>query len=182
MHSVVPDAKLIYVVRDPLERIAAHWVHNYAKRREKGDLRATLTHANTSYVVRSQYHMQLQQFLAALPADADARDRAGGAPHRARGDAPEGLRVRRRGSGLPATLTSASSAMRPRARRAPAAGRAAGTAGEPHARGRVLPKNVWLAVDERLARRRPIERPDVRLALGPDVLRSCARTPRGSGS
>ena len=39
MHSVVPDAKLLYVVRDPLERIAAHWVHNYAKRREKGDLR-----------------------------------------------------------------------------------------------------------------------------------------------
>ena len=37
MHSVVPDAKLIYMVRDPLERIAAHWVHNYAKRREKGD-------------------------------------------------------------------------------------------------------------------------------------------------
>ena len=38
MHSVVPDAKLIYMVRDPLERIAAHWVHNYAKRREKGTL------------------------------------------------------------------------------------------------------------------------------------------------
>ena len=67
MRSVIPDAKLIYVVRDPLERIAAHWVHNYAKRREKGDLRATLTHANTSYVVRSQYHMQLQQFLAHYP-------------------------------------------------------------------------------------------------------------------
>ena len=44
MHSVVPGAKLIYMVRDPLERIAAHWVHNYAKRREKGTLAETLVH------------------------------------------------------------------------------------------------------------------------------------------
>src|SRR5213078_3047078 len=36
MHSLLPDARLIYLVRDPLERIAAHWVHNYAKRRERG--------------------------------------------------------------------------------------------------------------------------------------------------
>ena len=63
MHSVVPDAKLIYVVRDPLLRIASHWVHNYAKRREKGDLATTLAHPNTSYMLRSQYYMQLQQFL-----------------------------------------------------------------------------------------------------------------------
>ena len=67
MRTLIPEAKLIYVVRDPLERIAAHWVHNFAKRREKGDLRATLTHANTSYVMRSQYHMQLQQFLGHYP-------------------------------------------------------------------------------------------------------------------
>ena len=52
-HSVVPDAKLIYMIRDPLERIAAHWVHNYAKRREKGTLAETLVHPNTSYVTRS---------------------------------------------------------------------------------------------------------------------------------
>ena len=37
--QVVPDARLVYIVRDPVERIAAHWVHNYAKRREKGDVR-----------------------------------------------------------------------------------------------------------------------------------------------
>ena len=119
MHSVVPDAKLIYMVRDPLERIAAHWVHNYAKRREKGDLRATLTHPNTSYVARSQYHMQLQQFLAHYPLEQIARVRAGGAPHQ---------RPRRRCAGCSsssastrasATLASASSATRPRARRAP---------------------------------------------------------------
>ena len=67
MASVVPDAKLIYMVRDPLERIAAHWVHNYAKRREKGTLAETLTHPNTSYVTRSLYAMQLERFLAHYP-------------------------------------------------------------------------------------------------------------------
>src|SRR3954466_10897432 len=63
MHSVVPDAKLLYMVRDPIDRIAAHWVHNYAKRREKGDLRSTLLHPNTSYLARSHYHAQVQRFL-----------------------------------------------------------------------------------------------------------------------
>jgi hypothetical protein len=63
MASLVPDARLVYLVRDPLQRIEAHWVHNYAKRREKGDLATTLAHPNTSYLARSQYHMQLQRFL-----------------------------------------------------------------------------------------------------------------------
>jgi hypothetical protein len=63
MHSVVPDARLVYMVRDPIDRIAAHWVHNYAKHREKGDLRSTLLHSNTSYLARSHYHAQLQRFL-----------------------------------------------------------------------------------------------------------------------
>jgi hypothetical protein len=67
MHSVVPDARLLYMVRDPLDRIAAHWVHNYAKRREKGDLRTTLLHPNTSYLARSHYYAQLQRFLRLYP-------------------------------------------------------------------------------------------------------------------
>jgi hypothetical protein len=69
MHSLVPDARLVYLVRDPIDRIAAHWVHNYAKRREKGDIAATVMHPNTTYVLRSQYFMQLRQFLNHFPAD-----------------------------------------------------------------------------------------------------------------
>jgi hypothetical protein len=67
MHSVVPEARLIYLVRDPLERIAAHWVHNVAKGRVKGDLRETLLNPKTSYIARSRYHMQLQRFLRFYP-------------------------------------------------------------------------------------------------------------------
>ena len=69
MHSLIPDTRLIYLVRDPVERIAAHWVHNYAKRREKGDVAATIMHPNTTYVIRSQYYMQLRQFLNRFPAE-----------------------------------------------------------------------------------------------------------------
>ena len=67
MAAAVPDARLVFIVRDPVERITAHWIHNYAKRREKGDLRATLLHPNTSYVTRSKYFMQLQRFLEHYP-------------------------------------------------------------------------------------------------------------------
>jgi hypothetical protein len=67
MHAAVPQARLIYMVRDPIDRIAAHWVHNFAKRREKGDLHNTLLHPNTSYLARSHYYMQLQQFLRLYP-------------------------------------------------------------------------------------------------------------------
>lgn len=67
MHSVVPDARLLYTVRDPVDRIAAHWVHNYAKGRERGDLRTTLLHPQTSYLTRSHYYAQLQRFLRLYP-------------------------------------------------------------------------------------------------------------------
>ncbi len=169
MHSVIPDAKLIYVVRDPLERIAAHWVHNYAKRREKGDLRATLTHANTSYVVRSQYHMQLQQFLGHYPLEQTLvieQEELRTAPEATLRRVFEFVGVDPGFSHPHVGKQRHQTSRKTRASRlAVRLERLAGTRG-----GRVLPKNVWLAIDERLARRRPIERPDVRLALGPDVL------------
>ena len=66
MASVVPDARLVYIVRDPIERIAAHWVHNYSKGRHGGDLAAILS-PKTSYIDRSRHAMQLERFLAVYP-------------------------------------------------------------------------------------------------------------------
>ena len=171
MHSVVPDAKLIYVVRDPLERIAAHWVHNFAKRREKGDLAATLKHPNTSYLVRSQYAMQLQQFLNHYPSEsvlvldqADfRRDRTatlrtvfgfvGADPefvHPGFERERHATSRKTRASRLAVRLESASKSRF----------------------GRIVPPKVWFAIDERLPLRKPIERPDVRLALEAETLRA----------
>lgn len=66
MSEVVPEARLIYIVRDPIERIAAHWVHNYSKGRHEGELEAILK-PKTSYIDRSRYAMQLERFLAVYP-------------------------------------------------------------------------------------------------------------------
>jgi Sulfotransferase domain len=67
MAQVVPDARLIYLVRDPIDRIAAHWVHNYSKGRHHGELTETIMKPRTSYVDRSLYAMQLERFLEHFP-------------------------------------------------------------------------------------------------------------------
>lgn len=170
MHSLIPEAKLIYVVRDPLERIAAHWVHNYAKRREKGDLRGTLTHPNTSYVVRSQYFMQLQQFLRYYPLERVLVLEQ----EELRSDSAETLRRVFEFAGAdPGFSHPHFGRERHQTSRKMRASRLA-VRMERLSRtrpGRILPKNLWLALDEKLPLRRPIERPDVGAALGPEVLR-----------
>jgi len=67
MAQVVPEAKLLYIVRDPLDRIAAHWVHNYSKGRHTGELGKTIMNSKASYVSRSRYAMQLERFLPIYP-------------------------------------------------------------------------------------------------------------------
>jgi len=69
MAEVVPDARLIYLVRDPIERIAAHWVHNFSKGRHRGEIGPTIMKPKTSYIDRSLYAMQLERFLAVYPRD-----------------------------------------------------------------------------------------------------------------
>jgi Sulfotransferase domain len=170
MAQVVPDAKLIYVVRDPLSRIAAHWVHNYAKRREKGDLTATLTHPNTSYVIRSQYFMQVQQFLKHFPREQILilqqsdfrRDRGVTLRHVFEfiGVDPDFTHPsfeRERHATSRKTRATRLAARLERMSRSRA--------------GRVLPPRIWFALDEKLPLRKAIERPDVRAALPDEVLR-----------
>ena len=69
MAQVVPDARLIYIVRDPIDRIAAHWVHNYSKGRHSGALARTILNQKASYVDRSLYAMQLERFTAFFKMD-----------------------------------------------------------------------------------------------------------------
>ncbi len=167
--SLIPDARLIYIVRDPLERIEAHWVHNYAKRREKGDLRQTLMHPNTSYLARSQYFMQLQQFLNHFPAqhllvlDQDEL----------RNRRMETLRTVFEFVGVDASFQHPSFE---RERHRTARKKRATRLGIRLRRisrtryGRLLPRKAWLALDVALPLSKPIERPNVRDALDPEVL------------
>ncbi len=169
MRSVVPNANLIYMVRDPLERIAAHWVHNYAKRREKGTLAETLLHPNTSYVTRSKYAMQLERFLAVYPKQQVLVIQQSELRHQRL----ETLRTVFEFIGVDADFnhprfeqerhqTSGKTRATRLAVRLERMGRSR--------RGRLFPTNFWLLLDDRLPLRRTIKRPDVRAALPPEAL------------
>ena len=70
MYSVIPDAKLIYILRDPIDRIISQYVHNYSEGRDNRSLEDALRHLGdtNTYIVRSKYFMQLQQYLNYFPA------------------------------------------------------------------------------------------------------------------
>jgi hypothetical protein len=68
MHSVVPQARLIYLVRDPIERLLSHYVHAYAEGEENRSLDQALADlAGSPYVQRSRYAMQLEPYLKFFP-------------------------------------------------------------------------------------------------------------------
>jgi hypothetical protein len=62
----IPDAKLIYLVRDPIDRVISHYMHSY---RESRDLRSfqevidDLEGDRHCYFHQSRYHLQLSQYL-----------------------------------------------------------------------------------------------------------------------
>jgi hypothetical protein len=66
MHSIVPEAKLIYLLRDPIERIISHYVHNVAARSENRSFTDSLR-ANENYILSSKYYMQLEKYIEYFP-------------------------------------------------------------------------------------------------------------------
>ena len=169
MHQVVPGAKLIYMIRDPLERIAAHWVHNYAKRREKGTLAETLVHPNTSYVTRSKYAMQLERFLAHYPKEQILVFQQSELRHQR----VETLRKVFEFIDVDPEFTHPrfeqerhQTSGKTRATRLAVRLEKMGRS----SRGRLFPQNFWLVLDDRLPLRRTIKRPNVRASLPPETL------------
>jgi hypothetical protein len=69
MYSVVPDAKLIYLLRDPVERVVSHYIENYASGLEKRDIHRALRNLENNHYLRcSEYYRQLEQYLKYYPA------------------------------------------------------------------------------------------------------------------
>jgi hypothetical protein len=60
------EARLIYMVRDPIKRILSHWVHATGAGYETRNMVPTLSEPDTSYIHRSLYWMQLQPYLERL--------------------------------------------------------------------------------------------------------------------
>lgn len=64
MSKIIPNAKLIYIVRDPIKRIISHYIHNYAIGDENVSLEEVLSNMeNNHYLNCSLYGMQIDYFL-----------------------------------------------------------------------------------------------------------------------
>lgn len=67
MAELVPDARLIYMVRDPIERALSHWIHARGLEREDRSADEALADLDSRYVRRSLYRTQLQPFVELFP-------------------------------------------------------------------------------------------------------------------
>ena len=65
IHSLVPDARFIYIVRDPIERIVAHWVQARAdgERMSLASALADYERPDHRLVCASRYATQIEQYL-----------------------------------------------------------------------------------------------------------------------
>lgn len=68
--TLIPEAKLIFLVRDPVERAESHYYHNYFNRSESRPIDrvfAELEDDDYPLVLPSRYGMQLERYLQYFP-------------------------------------------------------------------------------------------------------------------
>ncbi len=63
------DVRLVYVVRDPIDRMLSHYLHNVGGGYEDRSLVDALSDPESSYVVRSRYFFQVEPYLEEFGAD-----------------------------------------------------------------------------------------------------------------
>lgn len=63
IHALVPDIKLIYIVRDPVERTISHHSHLVLTGRIESSLAETLKDFDIGIVNTSRYFMQIEHYL-----------------------------------------------------------------------------------------------------------------------
>ena len=68
IHEHVPDVKLIYLLRDPIERIRSHYVHRYLTGHERRPAQEVIV-SGSGYVDTSLYGRQLAAFREHFPAE-----------------------------------------------------------------------------------------------------------------
>ena len=70
IYTFLPDVKLIYLVRDPLDRVVAHWAEFYAdeiEHRSMTDALSDFDNPSNRYVCPSKYASQLDEYLRYFP-------------------------------------------------------------------------------------------------------------------
>lgn len=64
IYNTLPNAKFIYLIRHPIERLISHYIHNVGAVREtRGINNALHERENNPYIIYSQYYYQLNHFL-----------------------------------------------------------------------------------------------------------------------
>jgi hypothetical protein len=63
------DVHLVYVVRDPIDRMLSHYLHNVGGGYEDRSLADALSDPESSYVARSRYFFQVEPYLEEFGAD-----------------------------------------------------------------------------------------------------------------
>jgi hypothetical protein len=67
MHHLLGDqARIVYMVRNPIERMLSHYLHNVSGGYETRPLEEALGNPDSAYVERSRFAMQLQPYLQAF--------------------------------------------------------------------------------------------------------------------
>jgi Sulfotransferase family len=69
MQSLLPDVRLVYLVRDPVERAASQWAHHVRDGTESRALEEALLDPDSQYLDRSRYHRRARPFLQAFDAE-----------------------------------------------------------------------------------------------------------------
>jgi len=65
IHSLLPDIKLIYLLRDPIDRIVSEYSHNYAQGRESRPFSEAVLNTNRrkKYIQTSSYYFQAEGYM-----------------------------------------------------------------------------------------------------------------------
>jgi hypothetical protein len=69
IRSVLGEPRMIYVVRNPIDRMLSHYIHNVGGGYEDRKLTEAFADPQSSYVARSRYAYQLEPYLAAFGPD-----------------------------------------------------------------------------------------------------------------
>jgi hypothetical protein len=69
MRETIPDARLVYMVRDPIDRMLSHYLHNAGGGYDDRPLELALADERSAYIDRSRYAYQLEPYLEAFGAE-----------------------------------------------------------------------------------------------------------------
>lgn len=64
--DALPHARIVYAVREPVERIRSHYLHDVARGRERRPIEVAVP-GNPHYLAPSSYAMQIEQYLEHFP-------------------------------------------------------------------------------------------------------------------